>query len=58
MEGSGEGIAGCVVYGECVTLWVAAMLLSMAGMVCLVCRNCEHAVMGRMICWEFTKFYC
>ena len=29
MEGSGEGIAGCVVHvdvqGECVTLWVAAM---------------------------------
>ena len=25
VEGSGEGIAGCVVHGECVTLWVAAM---------------------------------
>ena len=29
MEGSWEGIAGCVVHvdvhGECVTLWVAAM---------------------------------
>ena len=29
MEGSGEGIAGCVVHvdvhGECVILWVAAM---------------------------------
>ena len=47
MEGSGVGIVlhGCEVHvdvhGE-VMLWVAAtqLLLSMADMVCLVCRSC------------------
>ena len=48
MEGSWEGIAGCVVhvdvYGE--------LLLSMAGIVCLICRNCEQCWVC-MVCWEF-----
>ena len=44
VEGSGEGIARCVAHGECAMLQVAAMqlLLSMAGILCLVCRNCEQ----------------
>ena len=44
VEGSWEGIAGCVVHVDVCILWVDAvqLLLSMAGIVCLVCRNCEH----------------
>ena len=34
----------CMESGVCVTLWVAAML-SMAGIVCLICRNCEQYIL-------------
>ena len=59
MEGSWEGIAGCVVHvdvhGEYVHVYVlgecSVVLLSMAGIVCLVCRNCG-AVLGCMVCWQ------
>ena len=42
---------------ECVVLWVAAMqlLLSMAGIVCLVRRNYEQCWVC-MVCWEFKLF--
>ena len=51
VEGIGEDSARCVVHvdvhGECAMLmWVAAMQLiqSMAGIICLVCRNCVLGV--------------
>ena len=42
---------------ECVVLWVAAMqlLLSMAGIVCLVRRNYEQCWVC-MVCWELSYF--
>ena len=69
-EGSGdtgEGSAKCVVHvdvhGECAMLWVDAMqlLLSMAGVVCRVCRNWSSTgsvwyVGSFKLC--FVKYYC
>ena len=62
MEGK---CGGCVVHvdvhGECVTLWVAQLLLGMAGIVCLVCRNCEqlldlYDMLG--VLSYVVRFYC
>ena len=59
MEGSWEGSVGCVVHGdvrgECVCCgWMqcSSYMLSMAGIVCLVCRNWEQCWVC-MVCWEF-----
>ena len=64
MEGSGVGSAGCLmlvdmyvdVHGECLYVCVTAtsLLLSMAHMLCHVCRSCGvHERCGIcMACWS------
>ena len=52
VEGSGEGIAGYVEHA-CSCAWRMRYVVvgNMAGIVCLVCRNCEQCWVCR-VSWE------